>query len=155
MPHPATCGVIALLAALTVPHVALAAEPRTLKAAEAVDTAWSVAETQGDTVFLERMLAPEYRSVSATGKVTPKSAIVEHARKNQDPVARAEAVRQVETWRAAHPRRTVATLVGDTAILTFVATQPDAAEVIISSDILTYLGGAWHAVYSQRTNAVT
>ena len=148
-------GVIALLAAVTIPCIAQAAEPRTLEAAEAVDTAWSAAETQGDTAFLERMLAPEYRSVSATGKVTPKSAIVEHARKNQDPAARAEAVRQVETWRAAHPHRTAATLVGDTAILTFVSTKPDGSEAIISSDVLTYLSGAWHAVYSQRTSAVT
>ena len=155
MPSSALFGAIAVLAAVTAPRIAHATEPRTLAAAEAVDKAWSVAETQGDTAFLEKMLAPEYRSVGATGKVTPKAAIVEHARKNQDPVAQAEAAREVEAWRAAHPYRTAATLIGDTAILTFISTTPDAPEVITSSDVFVYLGGAWHAVYSQHTSAVT
>jgi hypothetical protein len=116
----------------------------------AVDQHWLEAELDGDTAWLDDMLLPGYRSVGADGAVHPKAAIMAHAAKNRGSDAER---RKVEAWIKAHPSGKSVVIHGDTAILSFYDPARGAASDVRSSDIFVYVGGRWHALYSQHSGA--
>jgi hypothetical protein len=116
----------------------------------AVDDHWSIAELSGDTVWLDQMLLPEYRSVGNDGAVHTKAAIVAGAakRKGTDP---AKAKLEFATYRKEHPYGSAVAIQGGTAVVTFYDTTLGPEKGIKSSDVLVYIDGHWHALYSQHT----
>ena len=130
-----------------------ASQPVELKTAAAVlaaDDAWGAAESRGDADFVEWLLMPDYRSVGPTGKSTLKVAIVAGARARSGSTTSAATIAE---WKAAHPLRGDVTLYGDTAVLTWISTQPIASEAVSSCDVFVYRTGHWHAIYSQHSMA--
>lgn len=116
----------------------------TSAAVVAVDDHWLRAEEDGDTAWLDAMLMPGYRSISASGEVLDKARLLAGARKNRG----SDAMRkQVAAWQKAHPTRTSVVMHGDVAILSF--SDPKTGRVL-SSDIFVYTRGGWHALYSQH-----
>lgn len=93
------------------------------------------------------MLLPEYRSVSADGKVLDKKTLLAHAAKNRGSDTMQK---YVEAWRKTHPTRKSVVMRGDVAILSF--SDPQTRRVR-SSDIFLYRNGGWHALYSQHSKA--
>lgn len=124
-------------------------EAMTADAVKAADDAWAQAEIHGDHTHLAWLLADGYASVSATGKATTKTQLVEGARKRGDSPATAKMFKE---WKEKHPSHADVRIVGDTAILTWVSDEPAAASRIDSSDIFVYRDGHWHAVYSQHAS---
>lgn len=116
----------------------------------AVDQHWLEAELGGDTAWLDRMLLPEYRSISADGSVHPKAAILASAERNRHSDKKR---REVEAWLKAHPSGKSVVIHGDTAILSFYDPALGAAHDVRSSDIFVYVDGRWHALYSQHSAA--
>jgi hypothetical protein len=141
-----TTGVIAATSATQAAGVDETA--RTEAAVIAVDQHWLEAELGGDTAWLDDMLLPEYRSVGTDGAVHPKSAIMAHAAKNR---GSDEERRKIEAWLKTHPSGKAVVIHGDTAILSFYDPAKGAASDIRSSDIFVYVGGHWHALYSQHS----
>jgi hypothetical protein len=136
-------------AAPTIAH-ASPAEPRTAAAVVAADAAWGRAEAKGDADFVDRLLAPEYRSVNPAGKATSKADILARTRSaGGTPAQTAE----MAVWRKDHPTRADVALFGDTAVLAWVSTGTSDAGKIRSCDIFVYRDGAWHAIYSQHSDA--
>jgi hypothetical protein len=125
-------------------------EPHTEAAVIADDEGWDKAEDKGDTAFIDRLLMPEYRSISSDGSVHDKAVILASARKN---VSSPERKANAEKWRAAHPYLTSVAVTGDTAILSFTTNRPDSPVRIMSSDIFVYRDGRWRALYSQHSEA--
>lgn len=146
------CLLAASVGLLAATH-AFAASPvdetaRTRDAVKAVDAHWMQAEISGDTVWLDAMLLPEYRSIGADGKVLTKAVLLKHAAKNRG----SDAMRKkVEAWRKAHPSEQSVVLHGNVAVLSFhdPGHGPDAT--VHSSDIFVYENGHWHALYSQHS----
>jgi len=122
-------------------------DARTEAAVLAADDAWGEAEASGDAAFVDGLLLPGYRSISADGKTVDKAAIVAGAQRH---AGSAGYRAKVAAWKSAHPSRGDVRLFGDTAILTWVSTAPDKAGLISSSDIFVYRAGRWRAVYSQH-----
>lgn len=120
---------------------------RTSAAVIAVDERWSQAEERGDTAWLDSMLLPEYRSISADGKVLDKKALLAHAAKNRGSDTMQK---YVAPWRKTHPTKQSVVMRGDVAILSF---SDPRTERIRSSDIFVYRDGGWHALYSQQSKA--
>lgn len=118
----------------------------------ATDEHWLQAEVSGDTAYLAQLLLPDYRSVSADGSVHPRAAILAHAAKNRGSDTMR---REVEAWRKSHPSHPSVVIQGDTAILSFYAGDATTPGVVRSSDIFVYVGGHWHALYSQHSAIIT
>ncbi|HVI99929.1 MAG TPA: nuclear transport factor 2 family protein [Sphingomonas sp.] len=127
---------------------AAAEDARDAAAVIAVDDAWLQAEIKGDDGWLRDHLLPEYRSIGADGKVTTREQIVEHAHARGAQPGMAE---KVAAWRAAHPSTPAVTVVGNTAILTWILTKE--GKPVSSSDIFVYRDGQWRAIYSQHSTA--
>jgi hypothetical protein len=123
-------------------------EPRTQIAVIAVDDGWEEAELSGNTAYVDALLLPEYRSISADGSIHDKAAILDSTRK-----ASAERAAKINAWMTQHPMRKSVTMEGDTAILTFTLDKGDATKPVMSSDIFVYRDGRWRALYSQHTTA--
>lgn len=117
---------------------------KTTAAVVAVDQHWLEAEVSGDTAWLDAMLMPDYRSISAEGKLLDKPTLLAHANKNR---GSDKMRRQVDAWQKAHPTRQSVVLHGDVAILSF--SDPTTGR-ILSSDTFIYKDGGWHALYSQH-----
>ena len=128
----------------------LSVEPHTEAAVIADDVAWGKAEGAGDVAYVDALLLPEYRSISANGSIHDKAAILEHTRKSKTST---DGEAKAEKWRAAHPSLTAVKIVGDTAVLTFTLDKPDTVKPVMSCDIFVYQNGHWHALYSQHTEA--
>lgn len=144
-------GAGATFAAATTASAASVDETGMTKAAViAVDQHWLEAELDGDTVWLDAMLLPGYRSVGADGAVHAKAAIVAHAAKNR---GNDEERRKVEVWRKTHPSSQSVVIRGDTAVLSFHDPAKGADKDVRSSDIFVYVDGHWHALYSQHSGA--
>lgn len=116
----------------------------------AVDQHWSRAELGGDFAYVDQLLLPEYRSVNANGSVHPKAAILASARKNIGSSATSVAA-SIAAYRKAHPYGTSVALQGNTAVITFYSEMLGPEKGVKSSDILVYVDGRWHALYSQHT----
>ena len=124
------------------------AEPRDEAAVIAADDSWLKAEVSGNGDYLDGLLLPGYMSVGAGGKITSKAQIVAKARaRTKEELV--QLAQQVATWKTAHP----VTIVGDAAILRWVATQSDGTASVSSSDMFLYRDGRWRAIYSQHTSA--
>ena len=147
--------VLSAAAVLFLPLSAFAApsttpQPKTAAAVIAADDGWEKAEESGDVAYVDNLLLPDYRSVSADGSVHDKAAILANAKRN---LGSAEHADKVAKWLAAHPMGTTAVIQGDTAILTFYLKPLGPEKGIMSSDVFVYRDGQWHAIYSQHTDA--
>lgn len=118
---------------------------RTDTAVIAVDDHWMQAELSGDTAWLDAMLMPDYRTISADGKAGDKAAILRAVEKNR---GSDKMRKQVDAWLKAHPTRKSVVMHGDVAILSF---SDPATGRVRSSDIFIYKDGGWHALYSQHS----
>ena len=148
-------GVLSVVAALALPLVTLAAsstkpQPKTAAAVIAADDGWEKAEESGDVAYVDNLLLPDYRSVSADGSVHDKAAILANAKRN---LGSAEHADKVAKWLAAHPMGSSVVIQGDTAVVTFYLKPLGPEKGIMSSDIFVYGDGQWHAIYSQHTDA--
>lgn len=121
---------------------------RTVAAVMAVDQHWLQAEESGDTAWLDAMLMPDYRSISAEGKVLDKPTLLAHAKKNR---GSDEMRKKVDAWLKSHPVKQSVVMHGDVAILSF--SDPKTGSVR-SSDIFIHKDGGWHALYSQHSKVV-
>src|SRR5690242_2152317 len=78
--------VLSAAAVLLLPLSAFAAhakpQPKTAVAVIAADEGWSKAEETKDVAYVNNLLLPAYRSVSADGSVHDKAAILEHMQTN-------------------------------------------------------------------------
>lgn len=120
---------------------------RTSAAVLAVDEHWSQAEEHGDTAWLDSMLLPEYRSISADGMILDKKTLLTHAATNR---GSDKMIKLVAEWRKTHPTSRSVVIHGDVAIVSF--SNPRTGQVR-SSDIFVYQRGGWHALYSQHSKA--
>jgi Domain of unknown function (DUF4440) len=148
-------GILSAVAAFVLPLATLAAsstkpQPKTEAAVIAADDGWEKAEETGDVAYVDNLLLPDYRSVSADGSVHDKAAILANAKKN---IGSPDHAAKVAKWLADHPLGTAAVVHGDTAIVTFYLKQLGPENGIRASDIFVYRDGEWHAVYSQHTDA--
>jgi hypothetical protein len=145
-------GVLSAAALLSLPLAAVAArpQPKTAAAVIAADNGWDRAENTGDVAYVDNLLLPDYRSVSADGSVHSKADILANTKSN---VGSPEHAAKVAKWQAAHPMDTAAVIQGDTAIVTFHLKPLGPEKGIMSSDIFVYRDGEWHAIYSQHTDA--
>ena len=125
-----------------------AAEPHTEAAVAADDEGWSKAEETGDTAYVDQLLLPEYRSISADGSIHPKSAILAHTKKSTP-----ETTAKNAEWKAKHPYKTTVAINGDTAVVTFSLDRSEDPKPVMSCDIFVYRDGHWRALYSQHTSA--
>jgi hypothetical protein len=125
-------------------------QPKTAAAVIAADEGWDKAENTGDVAYVDNLLLPDYRSVSADGSVHNKADILANAKSN---IGSPDHAAKVAKWQAAHPMETAAVIQGDTAIVTFHLKPLAPEKGIMSSDIFVYRDGEWHAIYSQHTNA--
>jgi hypothetical protein len=123
------------------------AEPHTAAAVEAADKAWGDAESDGDKAYVDWLLLPSYQSVGEAGTSASKDKIVAGASAARS----ADRKAKVDAWKATHSEKAVVTIIGDTAVLAWTSTKPDAA--VMSCDIFVYQDGHWHAAYSQHTTA--
>lgn len=144
-------GVSAIVATVFSASVAAAEvqmdQARTSAAVVAVDDHWSQAEMSGDTTWLDSMLLPEYRSISADGRILDKQTLLAHAAKNR---GSDKMRKRVEAWLKTHPTSKSVVLRGDVAILSF---SDPRTGYVRSADIFVYQDGAWHALYSQHSKA--
>jgi len=111
----------------------------------AVDDHWLVAEENGDVAWLGAMLLPDYRSISADGRVLDRKTLLAHAEKNR---GSDQMRKKVDAWLKTHPSEKSVVMRGDIAILSF--TDPHTGRVR-SSDIFMYEAGGWHGLYSQHS----
>ena len=125
-------------------------ESRTPEAVIAADNSWMEAEIRGDGEFLNSLLLDGYISVGTSGKVMTKEKIVAGAQKRGPSAAFAK---QVADWKASHPLKAQVQMFGDTAVLTWILTDPKANNAVSSSDTFAYRSGHWRAIYSQHTTA--
>lgn len=127
-------------------------EPHTEAAVVADDEGWSKAEETGDTAYVDQLLLPEYRSISADGSIHPKAAILAHTKKSSP-----ESTARNAEWKAGHPEKTTVAINGDTAVVTFLLDRArdasDGSKPVMSCDIFVYRDGHWRALYSQHTSA--
>lgn len=140
-------GVVTFAAAPACAMPTDATEPHTAAAVEAADQAWGDAESNGDQAYVNWLLLPSYQSVGEAGTSASKDRIVAGASAARS----ADRKAKVDAWKAAHPEKPVVTIIGDTAVLAWTSTKPDAA--VMSCDIFVYQDGHWHAAYSQHTTA--
>jgi len=125
-------------------------QPKTAAAVIAADDGWEKAEESGDVAYVDNLLLPDYRSVSADGSVHDKAAILANTKHN---IGSPDHAAKVAKWLAAHPMDTSAVIQGDTAVVTFHLKPLGPEKGIMSSDIFVYRDGQWHAIYSQHTDA--
>jgi hypothetical protein len=147
--------VLCTAAVLSLPLFASAAasprpQPKTAAAVIAADDGWEKAEESGDVAYVDNLLLPDYRSVSADGSVHNKADILANAKNN---IGSPEHAAKVAKWQAAHPMDTAAVIQDDTAIVTFHLKPLGPEKGVMSSDIFVYRDGEWHAIYSQHTDA--
>ena len=147
--------VLSAVAVLVLPLSAFAApsskpQPKTAAAVIAAEDGWEKAEVTGDVAYVDSLLLPDYRSVSADGSVHNKAAILANAKNN---LGSPDHAAKVAKWQAAHPMDTAAVIQGDTAIVTFHLKPLGPEKGIMSSDVFVYRDGEWHAIYSQHTDA--
>lgn len=117
--------------------MAMAASDDPRAAIMVAENGWNRAEAQGDVPFLERLLAPEYVSISDDGNVHTKIQLLSSAKRragaNPD-------------WKAPPPNPSVTIdLVGDVAIVHY------RGATSLGIDVFNRRDGRWIAVYSQHT----
>ncbi|MBC5823547.1 MAG: nuclear transport factor 2 family protein [Candidatus Eremiobacteraeota bacterium] len=103
----------------------------------AVEHHWTQAEIHGDVAYVDALLADSYRSVSADGTAHPKSAILASVKANGKSNKMALLV---ASYMKAHPFGTLATIQGDTGVVTFYSLKQGPKKGVMSSDVFDYAG---------------
>src|SRR5258708_37877393 len=100
-----TVRVLSAAAILSLPLAAVAAkpQPKTAAAVIAADAGGDKAENTGDVAYVDNLLLPAYRSVSADGSVHNKADILTNAKNN---IGSPDHAARVAKWEAAHPMDT-------------------------------------------------
>lgn len=123
-------------------------------ALRAIDDHWGRAEAEGDVAYLAQLLAPEYRSIGATGKATTRAALLEHTASRATSVAaRAEARKASEAFKAAHPTGVSVVLHGSVGIVSFYNPERGADQAVRGADVFVYADNHWRAIYSLHNAA--
>jgi len=117
--------------------LALAAAPADVAAVRAAEDGWNAAYVTGDTGFLDRLLAEDYVSVSATGSDRDKTANLASAR--------AYAAAHPGAAKTPLPSSSTIAIAGDIAIVRHHGAKD------VSVDLFQKRGGQWVALYSQHT----
>ena len=118
-------------------------------ALRAIDDHWGRAEGEGDVAYLTQLLAPEYRSIGASGKATTRDALLEHtARRASSAAAREEARKAREAFMAAHPTAVSVVLHGSVGIVSFYNPKRGADQAVRGVDVFIYEDNRWRALYS-------
>jgi hypothetical protein len=118
-------------------------------ALRAITDHWGSAEVDGDLGYLERLFAPEYRSVGSDGRSVPRAKILEHARRNQGSAeARAAERKRRDAYVQAHPTEKLVVIHGQIGIVSYFNAHRGVDSSIRGSDVLVYEGHGWRAVYS-------
>lgn len=133
------------------PNVATEGQP-TEAGVIATDEHWSLAELTGDTAYLDQLLLPKYRSVNADGSAISKAQIVAGAAKHTGTDIET-ATRKITAYRKEHPYETSVALYKNVAIASFYDPARGPQKGVRSSDVLIYVAGRWHAIYSQHSAA--
>lgn len=128
-----------------------ATEPRTEAAVLGASDDWLAAERRGDVKTLERRLMPEYRDILPDGTVHPRSALISHAAKLQDPSI-LPAVQVAAEFRRAHPTIEKVVIENDTAVLSYHSTDPQLTDQVRSLDVFVYDHGRWRALVSTHSS---
>ena len=139
------CFVIALPGSAATDETA-----HTAAAIIAVDDHWSQAEIHGDTAYLDRLLLADYHSVSAHGRAIGKADILQHARLDGSSHIMQQKILQ---YMQTHPFAECVVLHGNTAVLTFYSPKLGPRRGIWLANVFVFQKGAWHALYSQHTEA--
>lgn len=122
----------------------------TREAVLAVDDHWTQAWLEGDVGYVDRLLLPEYRSVTPDGVAYSRAETLAFTAKNRgDPHAR----ERFEAHRKAHPTGRSVVLDGDLAILSFYVPALGPQKGVKSSDVFVYRNGRWRVAYSQHSDA--
>src|SRR5271155_3909849 len=119
-------------------------DARTAEAVKAADAACLDAEINGDYKFLEWFLMDGYESISATGSIFSRAALIENRRRRG---RSDEFAKQVREWREQHPNHAEVKIYRDTAVLTWVSDDRGSKTPIYSCDIFIYQNRHWHAIY--------
>jgi len=114
----------------------------------AVEDHWSVAELTGKVDYLQTLIAAQYRSVGANGRVSDKAAILAHA------VTFAKDHSMLAMYRKS--KSLYASLYqvhGTTGVVIHYLRLKGPSSGITSVDVFSYnLSDGWSAVYSQHTS---
>jgi hypothetical protein len=124
---------------------------RSEAALRAIADHWGDAETEGDVAYLEQLLVPEYRSISANGASHIRAGILDHAKRNRGHAA--EARKAVEAYKQAHPSEKAVVLHGAIGVVSYFNPKRGLDSSIRGSDVFLYEGNRWHAVYSLHNGA--
>jgi hypothetical protein len=110
------------------------------------DGAWGRASLGSRGDELAWFLLPQYRSIASDGTVKNRDAVLARAASSH----RAAAPSARAPVRPIHAHRAEVTIVGDTAVIRWVSEAPARTPKVSSADILVYIHGRWHAIYSQH-----
>jgi hypothetical protein len=121
---------------------------KSVAALAAIQAHWSMAEAQGDTAYLNRLFAPDYRSVDMNGVVHSKAMLLAGALKRR---GSDEGMKALKAWQATHPHTTSFVIDDNTAVMSYYPPGVGPERAIASSDILIYRDHHWQALYSAHT----
>lgn len=147
-------SVLVALTALSAPVVQAQkshVEPKTEAAVLAASDDWLAAERRGDVATLDMRLMPEYRDIEPNGQVHPRSALIAHAANLKDP-STVPAKRLAAEFRKAHPVVERVVITGNTALLSYHSTDPQATDDVRSIDVFVYDQGRWRALVSTHNS---
>lgn len=123
-------------------------------ALRAIDDHWGRAEEAGDVDYLAALLAPGYRSISATGKATTRDALLAHTRQRAgSATARDDARKARAAYMAAHPTEMSVVLRGAIGIVSFYNPARGADQAVRGADVFVYEDHRWRAIYSFHNSA--
>lgn len=126
-------------------------EPRTEAAVLAADDDWLAAERRGDVNALSARLADGYRDVEPDGKVNDKVQLLRWTAERKDK-ASGSVAEVAATFRKLHPMDLRVAIFGDTAIVSFHSLDPNAAALVKSVDVFSYVDGMWKGVLSKHSS---
>jgi hypothetical protein len=130
------------------------AEPHTEAAVSAADEGWLAAELRGDFSALDARLMPNYRDVSAEGRVHAKQDLLAGVAKHLGRVTTSP-LQAAADFRAQHPVVVHVVIEDDTAILQFESTKPEEQGIIRSVDVFVYKDARWRGLYSSHNKVLS
>jgi hypothetical protein len=111
------------------------------------------AELRGDLKALDARLMPTYRDVTEEGKVHTKQNLLAGAAKHPNKV-RTPPLQAAADYRAQHPFVEHVLIEGDTAIVRFESSKPEAAGIFRGVDVFVYQDGRWRGLYSSHNKVL-
>lgn len=128
------------------------AEPKTEAAVLAADDEWLASERRGDVATLNNRLADSYEDIAPDGRSHPKARLLA-ATANLKTPATGTVAEVAAAFHKQHPTIEKVVIAGNTAILTFSASDPKLGPVVRAADVFTYKDGMWRAILSTHTPA--